>query len=95
MACKLFNPVKMGSLGLSLIVNGPGFTTCQKRMDVGYPSLAYRKKTTTYHPSQEVKEHIFWYSFISRSENLVRGSIIINTFIHCVIAGKKQHVQTF
>jgi hypothetical protein len=50
-------------------------------MDVGYASFANRMKTTTYHPSQEVKEQIFWYSFISRSENVVRGFIIIHTFI--------------
>jgi hypothetical protein len=81
MVLKLFNPVKMGSLGFSLIVNGSGFTTCLRRTDVGYASFVYRMKTTTYHPSQEVKEQIFWYSFISRSENVVRGSIIIDTFI--------------
>jgi hypothetical protein len=81
--CKQSNPVKMVSLGIPLIVHWPGFKTflCIHRPDESYASFAQSIKTTTYQPSQEVKEQIFWYSFISRSENLVRGFIIIHTFI--------------
>jgi hypothetical protein len=38
-------------------------------------------KETAYHPSQEVKKQVFWYSFIGRSENLVGSFIIIYTLI--------------